>query len=150
MTKRMGVWLALVWVLAGTAALAQGTADDDAAIKEVVDRAYVQGVHVDGDGEKIRSGMHDSFVMLVRNGNEITSLTRDAWITRIEASRAKANPDAKKPETKAEIDVLDRQGDTAVARVKLFRDGKQIFTDYISLYRFESGWKMVGKVFQRH
>ena len=147
MSRRIAVLLALV--LAATVAVAQ-TPDDDAAIKEVVDRAYVQGVHIDADPQKIRSGMHDSFVMFVRNGDAVTALTRDAWIARIEASKAQAKPGAAKLETKAEIDVLGRAGDTAVARVKLFRDGKQIFTDYISLYRFDSGWKLVGKVFHRH
>ena len=145
MAKRIAA-LALVCLLAVPFAFA----DDDAAIKEVVDRAYVHGVHIDADPDKMRSGMHDSFVMLVRNANAVTSLTRDAWIARIEASKAQAKPDAPKPKTTAEIDVLDRSGDTAIARVKLFRDGKQIFTDYISLYRFESGWKLVGKVFHRH
>ena len=38
----------------------------------------------------------------------------------------------------------------AVAKVALFRDGKQIFTDYISLYRFDEGWKLVAKTFHRH
>ena len=140
----------LACLLAATAVFAQ-TADDTAAIKGVVDRAYVHGVHIDADPALMRSGMHDSFIMFVRGADgAVTSLTRDAWIERIEAGKAKAKPDAPKPETKAEIDILDRTADTAVARVKLFRDGKQIFTDYISLYRFDSGWKMVGKVFQRH
>ena len=145
--KRSGVLLAAV--LAATVTLAQ-TPGDDAAIKEVVDRAYVQGVHIDGDPAKIRSGMHDSFIMLVRNGDQVTALTRDAWIERIEKGKAQRKEEEKRPETKAEIDVIDRSGDTAVARVKLYRDGKQIFTDYISLYRFDSGWKLVGKVFHRH
>jgi Putative lumazine-binding len=147
MSSRIAVLLTLVFI--AVLAFAQAP-DDNAAIKDVVDRAYVQGVHVDADPEKMRGGMHDSFVMLVRNGDAVTSLTRDAWIARLEASKAQAKPDAKKPEIKAEIDVLDSSGDSAVARVKLFRDGKQVFTDYISLYRFESGWKLVGKVFHRH
>ena len=147
MTKRLQVLLA-VCLLASTAALAQA-ADDDAAIKEVVDRGYVQGVHIDADAAKMRSGMHDSFIMFVRNGDKVSALTRDAWIERIEAGKAQPKPE-KKPETRADIDVLDRSVDTAVVRVKLYRDGKQIFTDYISLYRFPDGWKMVGKVFQRH
>ena len=147
MAKRIGSLVACI--LAATLALAQ-TPDDTAAIKEVVDRAYVHGVHIDADPEKMRSGMHDSFVMFIRNGDAVTGLTRDAWIARIEASKAQAKPDAARPETKADIEVLDRSGDAAVVRVKLFRDGKQIFTDYISLYRFDSGWKLVGKVFHRH
>jgi ketosteroid isomerase-like protein len=123
---------------------------DDAAIKDVVDRGYVQGVHNDADGAKIRSGMHESFVMFVKSGDAVTQLTRDAWIERIEKAKAERKPDAPRPKTTAEIEVLDRSGDAAVVRVNLFRDGKQVFTDYISLYRFEGGWKMVGKTFHRH
>lgn len=149
MAKRIGAWLMLAGVLfAGT--LVAADSEDDAAIKEVVDRAYVHGVHIDADPAKIRSGMHESFVMFVRNGDAVTQLTRDAWIARIEAGNAARKPDAPKPTTTADIQVLDRAGDSAVVRVKLFRDGKQIFTDYISLYRFDGGWKLVGKIFHRH
>lgn len=141
--------LALACLLAATLTLAQPP-DDANAIREVVDRAYVQGVHIDADAAKMRDGMHDSFIMFVRNGDKVTALTRDAWIERIEASKAQRKEGEKRPETKAEIDVIDRSGDTAIARVKLYRGGKQIFTDYIALYRFDSGWKLVGKVFHRH
>ena len=146
--KRTAI-LILVCAVFALGAAAEDNADD-AAIKEVVDRGYVQGVHNEADGAKIRSGMHESFVMFVRNGDAVTQLTRDAWIERIEKSKAERKPDAPRPKTTAEIDVLDRAGDAAVVRVKLFRDGKQVFTDYISLYRFEGGWKMVGKTFHRH
>ena len=147
--KKIGLFTMLLCALFAASVAAQENADD-AAIKEAVDRGYVQGVHVDADGAKIRSGMHESFVMFVRKGDEVTQLTRDAWIERLEAGKAARKADAPKPATTAEITVLDRSGDSAVVRVKLFRDGKQLFTDYISLYRFESGWKMVGKIFYRH
>lgn len=121
----------------------------DSAIVAVVDRAYVHGVHIDQDPEMMRSGMHDSFVMFVQSDKGLTQLTRDAWIERLVASKAK-EAIAKKPEIKADITVLDRSGKAAVAKVALFRDGKQIFTDYISLYRFDDGWKLVAKTFYRH
>jgi hypothetical protein len=69
---------------------AVGDESPDAAIIEVVDRAYVQGIHLDAD-----------------------------------------------------------TADAAVAKVDLHRNGKHIFTDYIALYRFDDGWKLVGKTFQR-
>jgi hypothetical protein len=97
----------------------------------------------------MRSGMHDSFVMFVQSDKGITQLTRDAWIERLAASKARET-NAAKPEFKADITVLDRSGKAAVAKVALFRDGKQIFTDYISLYRFDDGWKLVAKTFHRH
>jgi hypothetical protein len=141
--------LLLCVLFAMTAFAADGP--DDAAIREVVDRGYVQGVHNDADGAKIRSGMHESFIMFVRNGDAVTQLTRDAWIERIEKAKAERKPDAPpRPKTTAEIDVIDRTGDAAVVRVKLFREGKQVFTDYIALYKFDGGWRMVGKTFYRH
>ena len=43
---------------------------------------------------------------------------------------------------------MDVTGKAAVARVELFRDGKHVFTDYLSLYQFADGWKIVAKIFQ--
>lgn len=139
--------LALLVCAISTVALADDS--EHAAIVAVVDQAYVHGVHIDGDADKMRAGMHDSFVMFVRSDKGITQMTRDAWIERLTASKAGAG-NAPKPEIRGDITVLDRSGNAAVARVDLFRDGKQIFTDYISLYRFDDGWKLVAKTFHRH
>jgi hypothetical protein len=34
--------------------------------------------------------------------------------------------------------------------VELTRDGKLVFTDYLSFNRFDDGWRRVGRVFHRH
>lgn len=119
---------------------------ETAAIVAAVDRAYVQGIHLDADAEKVRSGMHESFVMFVRAENGVNTVTRDQWIARLKPREASAP----RPDVKADITVLDHTADAAVVKVALYRDGKQQFTDYISLYRFADGWKLVGKIFQRH
>lgn len=139
--------LALVACVVSAVALADDS--EHAAIVAAVDQAYVHGVHIDGDADKMRAGMHDSFVMFVHSDKGVTQMTRDAWIERLTASKARA-ANAPKPEIKANITVLDRAGNAAVVKVDLFRDGKQIFTDYISLYRFDDGWKLVAKTFHRH
>lgn len=134
------------------------TADEAAiaAIQEAVDVAYVQGIHIDQDPEKVRAGFHESFIMFIRTDNGINQVTRDGWIERIEASKAKkaeAPPSedaADPPKTTAKITVLDHTPTAAITKVDLYRDGEQIFTDYISLYLFEDGWKLVGKTFYRH
>ena len=119
---------------------------ETAAIVAAVDRAYVQGIHLDADAEKVRGGMHESFVMLVRTETGVSTVTRDQWIARLKPREASAP----RPDVKADITVLDQTSDAAVVKVALHRDGKQQFTDYISLYRFPDGWKLVGKIFQRH
>jgi hypothetical protein len=137
--KRLLPFLALVLA----APLIHAADPDESKIIAVVDAAYVHGVHIDADPEKIRSGMHDSFIMLVLSDKGVVQVTRDAWIERLKTSKPRSD-------TRADIKVLDRSGDAAVVRVDLFRANKQIFTDYISLYRVNGEWKLVGKVFQRH
>lgn len=138
--------IVLLGVMCLSAAALSAESADTAAIVEVVDRAYVQGIHLDADAGKVRSGMHESFVMFVKSDDGLNQLTRDAWIARLKP-RAASDP---RPDVTAKIAVLDQAGDAAVVKVDLFRGGKQIFTDYISLYRFKDGWKLVGKIFQRH
>ena len=45
---------------------------------------------------------------------------------------------------------MGHTGDTAVVKVELSRDGKHVFTDFLSLYRTAKGWQIVAKVFRRH
>jgi putative lumazine-binding protein len=142
---KQSVFVALAVLLIAGAAAAQDP--DEAAIIAVVDHAYVQGVHIDSDARKMRDGMDASFVMFVLTDKGVTQVTRDQWIERLAASK---KPDAPKPDIKANIKVLDRSVNTAVVKVDLFRDGKQLFTDYILLYKLPDGWKLVGKAFQRH
>ena len=43
-----------------------------------------------------------------------------------------------------------RVDNTASVRVEVFRDGKHTFTDYLLLYKFADGWKIVSKAFYSH
>lgn len=123
--------------------------DEKQAVIKVVEEAYVQGVHAHPDAEAMRQGFHAEFIMFVQEGGKISKVTRDEWITRIAAAQAKG---ANKPraEIKAEFPLVEVTGSAAVVKVELFRDGKHTFTDHISLYKFDEGWKIVAKTFYRH
>jgi hypothetical protein len=87
--------------------------------------------------------------MFVFDAGKINKVTRDEWIGRIEAAKAK-NSNSSKPEIKAEFPLVEITGNAAVVKVELHRNGKHIFSDYLSLYKFDDGWKIVGKIFYRH
>jgi len=127
--------------------LAASAADGDrAAIESVIKAAYVEGVHVKGDPALMRKGFHPDFKMFVLREGALTTLTLDEWAGRIEkGARERTGP---APQIRAEFPIVDVTSNTAVARVEIHRDGKHIFTDYLSLYRFADGWKIVGKIFQ--
>ena len=102
-----------------------------------------------GDTAKIPAGFPDSFIMFVKSDEGVKHMTRDEWIERIDASKAKGDQKPR-PKTKADISVIGHSGNAAVVKVELYRDGKHTFTDFISLYKFDDGWKLVGKIYQRH
>jgi hypothetical protein len=123
--------------------------DEKQAVMKVVDEAYVQGVHANPSGEAMRKGFHADFIMFVFDAGKINKVTRDEWISRLEANKAK-DGNSPKPVVKADFPLVEITGNAAVVKVELHRDGKHIFSDYLSLYKFDDGWKIVGKIFYRH
>jgi len=123
--------------------------DEKKAVMSVVEAAYVKGVHADPSGEAMRKGFHPDFIMFVQDGDKVTKVTRDEWIARIEAAKAK-NSGGPKPVVKHEFPVVEITGKAAIVKVELYKDGKHVFTDFISLYKFADGWKIIGKIFYRH
>lgn len=137
-------------ILAGTAAAGEPT-PDKAEVKRVVQEAYVDGIHNFRDVEAIRSGFHPGFEMLILRDGELSRLPIADWIASIEKRNATSPvpPDAA-PTTQAEYPIVDVTGDVAMCKVELTREGRHVFTDYLLLYRFSDGWKIVGKAFHRH
>lgn len=123
---------------------------DASAVKKVVRDAYVVGIHTAFDADAMRAGFHRDFTMFIRGDDgAVRKVSRDAWIARMEKGKLEraAKP---KPRVKHKFLRVDVTGDVAVAKIAMYRDGAHIFTDYMSLYRFPDGWKIVAKVFQSH
>lgn len=121
---------------------------DDADAIAVVQAAYVDGIHRNADADAMRAGFHESFVMYVNGDEGVTTVTRDEWAARIE--KAGADPARTTPDIGAELEIVGRSGKAAVVKVELKRDGKHVFTDFLSLYETADGWKIVAKIYQRH
>jgi hypothetical protein len=120
---------------------------DESDIKAVVTSAYIQGIQNRGNVEDIRKGFHPSFNMLRLIDNQIKPLPIEEWITNLEKAK-KENPAPTKTEGKfINVDVT---GNNAVVKLELFREGKKIFTDYLVLYKFTEGWRIVSKTYFRH
>lgn len=146
--------LALLLALAvpATVALADDAASEREAVIGVVSDAYVDGIHNYRDPAAIRCGFHPDFEMLVLRDDKLEKLPLEKWIAAIEARNAKeAPPAAGSPRTTtAAFPLVEITGTAAICKVELSRDGKLVLTDYLALYRFADGWKIVGKSFYRH
>ena len=142
------VALAAVTVLAlTTTGMAANDAEKKAVIQVITD-AYINGVHAKPDAAAMRRGFHPDFRMLVLADGKMNAVTLDEWAGRVEKSAA--NPNAARPAIKAEFPVVEIAGAAASARVEVFRDSKHTFTDYLLLYKFADGWKIVSKTYHTH
>ena len=142
------VTIALALMIVSSIALAE-TNDDVAMIKQVITTAYVEGIHINRDTDAVKTGFSEDFAMIMKRDGKISRMTIQEWITRIDADVEK-NPDRVMPETKAKFTAVEVAGDAAVARIELYKDGKLVYTDFMSLYRFDGGWKIIAKIYYRH
>lgn len=151
--KRSG-WLA---ALVGILCMGVGWADDGAwtgdqgEVVRVVRDAYVDGIHNFRRVEAVRRGFHPGFEMLILRDDSLAKLPIGDWIENLErANRTNPLPENHTPTVEANFLFVEVTGDVAVVGLELVRQEKVIFTDYLSLYRFSDGWRIVGKVFHRH
>jgi len=48
------------------------------------------------------------------------------------------------------LPTIEVTGGVAMVKVELSHEGKLVYTDYLSLIRFDSGWRIVAKVYHKH
>jgi hypothetical protein len=139
--------LMLILLLICTVTFGQTKTEDD-EIKAVIENAYIGGIHNGGSIEEIRKGFHPTFKMLSLENNDISTLSLEDWIVRIENGRKQ---NAGKPMTKAECEYLSitTSGNAATVVLNLFKNKKKIFTDHMTLYKFSEGWRIVSKAYYR-
>jgi hypothetical protein len=139
--------LMLLLLLISTLTFGQTKTEDD-SIKAVIEKAYIDGIHNDGPIEEIRKGFHPTFKMLSLENNDISPLSLEDWIIRIENGRKQ---NAGNPTVKAECEYLSitTSGNVATVVLNLFKNKKKIFTDHMILYKFSEGWRIVSKAYYR-
>ncbi|MCJ7581074.1 MAG: nuclear transport factor 2 family protein [Candidatus Aminicenantes bacterium] len=125
-------------------------ADDKADIELVIKASYFNGAFNGLDTESMRKGFHPDFAIFSASGNKLSRYPIDTWIKNIEERKQAANFDPKSQRMDCKIASLDITGGSAAAKIELSRDGKMVYTDYLSLLKFEDGWKIAAKVYFAH
>ncbi|MBU1371035.1 MAG: nuclear transport factor 2 family protein [Bacteroidetes bacterium] len=118
-------------------------------IQTVIQTAYVEGIHNRAGIEKITAGFHPGFEMIGTRNGLLTKFPIYSWIESIQQAMANARTNANEAVVTAKFPLIDVSGDAAVAKVELFREGKQLFTDYLLLYKLDKGWRIVSKIYYR-
>jgi len=116
------------------------------AVKRVIEEAYMEGIHRTQDRETVEGGFHRDFRMLVLEDDELRKVSLDEWFDRIEGMKAD-NPEMWRGESRHDFHLVDVVGKAAVAKLDVYKNEEYFSTDYMLLYRFGDGWRIVSKVF---
>jgi len=120
-------------------------------IQALIEASYINGAFNDLDTKTMREGLHPVFrIHGVQEDGGLRQLPIEEWIAAIE--KRKGSPDFDPADQKWEhrITLIDVTGTAAVAKIELFKDSRQVYTDYLSLLKLRGGWRITDKVYHRH
>jgi hypothetical protein len=145
------MFFSLLFVTTGMAQDAEDMKKEQEAIKKIIQTAYVEGLQNEGDWEKIDKGFHPSFNLLgIDQGDIIRTLPIYSWKERVKQDKTSGKlPRTGNDKVTIKFLSVDVTGTAAVAKFEFYIGPKLTFIDYLSLLKFESGWKIVSKVFYR-
>ncbi|WP_321281679.1 nuclear transport factor 2 family protein [Marinifilum fragile] len=141
----------LIAVMLSSGLFSQDLKKEKEAIKQVIQTAYVDGLQNEGDLDKIDSGIHPDFRLIgIGENNSMWSLPIEEWKKKTKKKKA----DGKFPRTgdkmvSVKFENIDITGNAAVAKIQFFIGKKLTYVDYIALYKFSNGWKMVNKIYYK-
>lgn len=138
----------IVTVFSISCLFSQAQSTDTDAIKQVITSAYINGIQNNGSIDDIRNGFHPTFTMLRLIDNDVKPYPIEEWIAAIEKRKKEAATSS--TPTVGKFISVDVTGNAAVVKLELYREDKKTFTDYIVLYKFSEGWKIVSKTYYRH
>lgn len=115
-------------------------------IRDIIVRSYINGIHGSQVKEEIMGGFHESFRMLVKKDNSLVPVTIDQWLENIKIMKTQF-PQLWNKETVYKTLNVDITGNAAAVKIEVFKGDKYFSTDYMLLYNFEDGWKIVSKIF---
>jgi hypothetical protein len=148
MKKIIGI--VLVIIISSISTFAQtAVKDEQEAVKKVIQSAYVDGLINNADQKAIAEGFHEGFRLIgIGKGNSmwnypIYNWAEDARLGKLEGKYPK------KGDEKVTVKYLfvDVEGTAASVKLEFYVGKEKKYIDYLSLYKFEDGWKIVSKTF---
>ena len=152
-TKRI-IFLTFALAAVFSLAFTFSPAPDDMAeeeVKSLILKSYVHGAFNELNADAMRKGFHEDFAIYSPKGESISKYPIAVWADGVEKRKADGyNADDPKNKWEHKFANVDVTGEAAQVKIELHNQGKHVYTDYLSLLRFESGWRIVAKVYHKH
>jgi len=121
------------------------------AIRKVIQSAYIDGLVNNADQEAINAGFHPGFNLLgIGEGDRMWKRPIYDWAEDARMRREKGElPRTGDQKVTVKFLNIDVEGSAAVAKIEFYTGKTLSYIDFLSLYKFQSGWKIVSKIFQQ-
>ena len=119
-------------------------------IKETILKGYVNGAFNALDAEAMGETFHEEFAIFSTDGEKLNRYPIANWRQNVAAQKNHPNFNPADNVWEHNFVSVDVTGNSAMVKINLFHEGNHIFTDYLSLLKFNDGWKIVAKVYFEH
>ncbi len=119
-------------------------------VKDLIEKAYINGAFNALNPDAMAAGFHPDFAIFSAKGESIEKYPIKSWVESVRKRKADDGFDPAKNKWEHNFAAIDVTGGSASAKIELSRNGKKVYTDYLSLLKFDSGWKIVAKVYHQH
>ena len=126
------------------------TKSEKSAVEKLILESYIHGAFNELNPEAMLKGFHSDFAIFSADGENLGRYEIETWTEGVRKRKNDPKFDPSKNVWKHNFASVDVTGNVAAVKVELSKDGKHIYTDYLSLIKFESGWKIVAKVYNKH
>lgn len=131
-----------------TATVEAQSAEDE--IRETVLNGYVNGAFNALDSDAMGETFHNEFAIFSTDGVNLRRYPIANWRQSVEARKNDPNFDPADNVWDHTFTSVDVTGNSAMVKLELYNEGNHIYTDYLSLLKFNDGWKIVAKVYFEH
>lgn len=122
----------------------------EAEVRDLIETSYINGAFNDLNPAAMERGFHKEFAIFSPDGEKLSKYPIDRWVESVRARKNNPDFDPATNQWEHEFISVDVTGHSAAAKINLYREGEHVYTDYLSLLKFDSGWKIVAKVYYQH
>ena len=119
-------------------------------VKNLVIKSYANGAFNKLDTVAMKNGFHPDFSIYSVDGEEISKYSISAWIAGVEKRKLASDFDPKKYAYEYKFLNIRVKGKTAHVEIEYSQKSKEVFRDFLLLLRFDSGWRIVSKVYHSY
>lgn len=118
------------------------------SIKKVIQDAYVDGLCNNADEVAVNKGFHPGFNLIgAGKGNSMWKHPIYNWIEGAKEGKKKHKYAFQDEFTTIKFLFVDVTGNVSTAKIEFYEGDEKKFIDYLSLIKFEDGWKIISKIF---